>query len=114
MGGGKLVNGKQTVVRFLKKIGLLYIKWSLFYLLLHFCLWYGNDSQTVATYFIGWCKSVIVKASYYHLWYVVSLLYAIVIFYVLAVKIKFKYIPYIAIGLWAIGAFKYGYAVFSI
>ncbi len=112
--GGRLIGNKHNrgiVKRVLIKIGILYLGWSLFYFCVHLYSWYDSGSPIVY-YSIGWIKSLFFSASYFHLWYLVSLLYAIIPFYLVLRYVKFKYVPLVACVLWLVECLEYAYRLF--
>ena len=103
----------KPIIRIIKKIVYMYVKWSLLYLVIHLINWSKNeDIDTIIHYTIGWCKSFFYSASYYHLWYLISLIYALIAFYIIIKYIHTKYFPHIVIVLWILEVLEYGYYSF--
>lgn len=91
------------------KIIRMYLFWSIFYLFILLMDWHNNGILSIEN-LIGWCKSLIVSSSYYHLWYLSSLIYAMPLFVIIIKKLSKNYCLLIAIVLWALEAITYGYS----
>jgi serine/alanine racemase len=74
-----------SVLRSLRKVMVMYTGWSMIYLLIHLIDWH-NSGTLCSEYLVGWCKSFFVSSSYYHLWYLSALIYALPI-YALIIKL---------------------------
>ena len=96
---------KKTIFKIIR----MYLLWSLFYLLVLLIDWHNNGILSVDN-IIGWCKSLIVSSSYYHLWYLSSLIYAIPLFVIIINKVSKNYCLGIAVVLWVLEAIDYGYS----
>lgn len=96
----------------IRKIAIMYLSWSLFYLLFLIYSWIDAGSHVTYLYFIGWCQSLLIGNSFYHLWYLLSIFYALIWFYLLLRYVKFRYIPMIACFLWALEILEYAYRDF--
>lgn len=111
----RLCNSKNNL-RILKKnlykIALMYLSCSLLYLIVLLYSWIDAGGHVTYLYFIGWCKSLFVSSSYYHLWYLVTIFYALIWFYLLLRYVKFRYLPIIACFLWALEVLEYAYRDF--
>lgn len=99
---------RKKFFRYIWRMFLLYIIWSVIYLFVSIPEWVKN----------GWLSFGIVKDyvistfriySYYHLWYMIDLIYATIFGYILLSFVKRKYIPYIVIVLYAFGITAYSY-----
>lgn len=93
----------------LLKIIRMYLLWSLFYLGILLIDWHKNGILSIDN-LIGWFKSLIVSSSYYHLWYLSSLIYAMPLFVIIINKVSKNYCLCIAIVLWLLEAIDYGYS----
>lgn len=93
----------------IRKLVKMYLLWSLLYLGLLIFSWREAELHITYHYFIGWLHSLVFSASFYHLWYLVSIGYAFVWFYLLLRYVKFRYIPVIIVVLWAIEVAEYLY-----
>jgi len=95
-----------------KKVLKLYLGWSSFYFLIHLYDWYTTGTLC-SDYVTGWFKSLIVSSSYFHLWYLSGLLYALPFFAVIVKWLPHRWLwPLIAL-LWCIQCFDYGYSSWS-
>ena len=90
------------------KIFKLYLIWSLIYLIISVYGWKKNGWFS-AFAFLDWIIAFFTKGSYYHLWYLISLLYAIPLVYFIMKKVKKKYYGAIMIVLYAIQVIVYAY-----
>ena len=101
----------KPAIKILRKIVAMYIGWTLFYLFIHLHNWYSTGTFTQENV-IGWMKATVVSTSYFHLWYLSALIYALP-FFILAIKfIPPKYLPFIFIPLWIYQVVSYGYLQF--
>ena len=96
---------KKTIFKIIR----MYLLWSLFYLIVLLIDWHNNGILSMDN-LIGWCKSLIVSSSYYHLWYLSSLIYAMPLFVIIINKVSKNYFLGIAIVLWLLEAIDYGYS----
>lgn len=89
---GKIKKCKENFSRFKKyfiRILILYLLWSAVYLIWQIFDWINTGWFSTAA-FIDYVKSAVVSSSYYHLWYILSLLYVIPIMYFLLRHISKK------------------------
>lgn len=91
------------------RVLLLYFLWSVFYLIVLSVYWYKAGILELSSY-IGWFKSFLIGSSYYHLWYLAQLFWALFSFYMIVKFINPKLHTLIACSLWLIGAFAYVYS----
>lgn len=96
---------KKTIFKVIK----MYLLWSFFYLGVLLIDWHNNGILSIDN-LIGWFKSLIVSSSYYHLWYLSSLIYAMPLFVIIINKVSKNYCLSIAIVLWVLEAIDYGYS----
>ena len=90
---GRIVNcvaNKKKLVSYLKRIFILYLIWSLVYLIVQLIQWTQKPDISFFHLIISFAKSFIVDGSYYHLWYILCLIYAIPIIYFALRKFSFK------------------------
>jgi len=99
----------KPVWKSLRKVVVMYLGWSFFYLLIHLADWYATDTLC-GEYVFGWFKSLIVSTSYFHLWYLTALIYALPFFAFLIRFVPIKYFVPAALCLWAIQVISYAYA----
>ena len=90
------------------KIFKLYLIWSLIYLVISMYGWKKTGWFSVFAFF-DWIIALFTKGSYYHLWYLISLLYAIPLVYFIMKKVKKKYYGAIMIVLYVIQVIVYAY-----
>lgn len=61
---------------------------------------------------IGYLKSAILTGSYFHLWYVLYVIYAFPVYYLCIRYLRSSFWLLVAVVLWCINAFNYGYSSF--
>ena len=71
---------------YLRRLGILYLVWSAVYLPYTFLLW--RSSGYAWTFVVRWIFDFFFNGSYYHLWFLPSLILATVIVYQLYTRIK--------------------------
>ena len=111
---GSIVNIKDAraaVLRSALKILKMYIIWSLVYLLVSIPSWMDTGWFSVNA-FIDWGIAFFTKGSYYHLWYLAEVCYALIILAVLLPFLKEKHICITVCLLWFVEVLSYGYRVF--
>lgn len=91
-----------------KKLFVIYIIWTFIYLIRLLPKWIEINWFSVNA-FIDYGIATIISKPYYHMWYLLSILYAIPIFALCLKYVNKKYYWWIAIFLWAIKALSYGY-----
>lgn len=108
---GKISNcaeNRTKLFTYLKRIVLLYIGWSIAYILVQLPQWY----QT------GWWGKALLKdcaasflfsGSYYHLWYLLALIYAIPLLYLLLSVVSTQHLRIIIPLLWLVECLLYSY-----
>lgn len=79
---------------------LLYINWSVFYLLLLVFIWYKARILTTSS-FINWFKSFLIGESYFHLWYLSQTFWALLLFSPIIKLLNIKMQIVLALFLWA-------------
>ena len=111
---GDITNVKDTRVSVLRsalKILKMYIIWSLVYLLISIPSWIETGWFSVNA-FIDWGIAFFTKGSYYHLWYLVGVCYALIVLAVLLPFLKEKHMCITICLLWFVEVLNYGYRVF--
>lgn len=108
---GKIKKCKENFGRFKKyfiRILLLYVLWSAVYLLWQIPEWISTGWFSVAA-FVDYFKAALVSKTYYHLWYILSLLYVIPIMYFLLRHINTKVFAGIMAAVYIFGVLFYTY-----
>ena len=100
-----------SVWRSLRKVMVMYTGWSMVYLLIYLIDWHNSGSLR-SEYLVGWCKSFFVSSTYYHLWYVSALIYALPIYALIIKLAPPRFYLVIAVPLWIYKAVSYGYVEF--
>lgn len=109
---GKSKANFSLFARTIRKLIKIYLFWSFIYLGLLTYSWMDKGLQIDYHYYVGWLYALVVDTSYYHLWYLTSIGYAFVWFYLLLRYVRFKYLPIIAMALWIIEIAEYAYRTF--
>ncbi|MCM1115062.1 MAG: acyltransferase [Clostridium sp.] len=102
---GKIINStenKNKLSSYVKRIAILYIIWSAVYFVLQLIQWIQNPDIPVFHFIISFVKSFIIDGSYYHLWYILCLIYAIPLIYIMLRKFSYTTVSLIAILLYII------------
>lgn len=100
---------KESVVPQWKKLMKLYLVWSIVYLVWLQINWFETGYASLNAY-IGYCKSMVLTGSYFHLWYVLYVIYALPVYWFVK-----KYVPVqlwivLASMLYGLAALQYGYS----
>lgn len=91
------------------RVLLLYVLWSLFYLIVLSFSWYKAGILELSS-FVGWFKSFLLGSSYFHLWYLAQLFWALFPFYLIVKYVNPQLHTLLACLLWLLGAFAYVYS----
>ena len=91
------------------RILFMYVAWSLFYLIILGFSWYNTGLLTMSS-LLGWSKSFLVGSSYYHLWYLAQLFWALLFFYPIIKFLNKRWQVALLCILWLIGVFTYVYS----
>lgn len=102
------IPNKEYLKKQFVKILKLYLIWSLIYLVISMYGWKKTGWFSIFSFF-DWIIAFFTKGSYYHLWYLISLLYAIPLVYFITKKVKEKYYGAILIVLYVIQVIIYAY-----
>lgn len=105
---------RESRIRFLevsKKLFIMYIGWSLFYLLLSIPKWINTGWFSYKA-FIDWGIAFFFLGSHYHLWYLISAAIAVFILAFITKVLKKNVIMFLIIILWLIGIMQYSYQSF--
>lgn len=108
------LNSKECRDMFLKtskKLFMMYIGWSLFYLLLSIPNWIKTGWFSYKA-FIDWFIAFFFLGSHYHLWYLISTAISVLLLAFLSKVLNKKLIVLLIIILWLIGIMEYSYQSF--
>ncbi len=101
----KIVKCKENFSKFKKyffRITLLYVIWSFIYFLSDIPKWYSLGCLTFKN-FMGFALSCITNSSHYHLWFLISLVYAVPIMYFLLHYVKLRTFAIISAVIYLVG-----------
>ena len=104
----RVIPDKQYIKGQFIKILKLYLIWSMVYLFISIYNWKKIGCFS-AFAFVDWGIGFFTKGSYYHLWYLISLLYAIPLVYFIMKKVKKNFFGAIMIALYIIQVIVYAY-----
>lgn len=109
----KEIQGKgfKAIKRQEYKLIKIYILWTILYFLFLLPNWIEIDYLNFKNC-IGYIKSALLSGSYFHLWYLLYIIYSLPFFYIVVKYVNFKYWIYIAILLYGLYALYYGYIEF--
>lgn len=104
-----VMNGGMCFKRQGLKLVILYLIWSVFYLFYSIPSWIETGWFSKGA-FIDFAIGAVLSGSHYHLWYLLSLIYAIPLFYLCLRYIKdSRFLLIISIILYTVKVFIYGY-----
>lgn len=109
---GKIAKSKDNLKKLKKYVvrtTLLYVVWTLIYLVIDLPKWYMGGYLTVKQ-LIGYGISCVLNTSYYHLWFLISLIYAIPLLYFLLRYISIKKVVVISAVIYLIGLLYSSYS----
>ena len=109
---GKVDNIKATRIAILKsswKVFRLYLICSVIYLFLSIPQWIETGWFSIEA-FIDWGIAFFLKGSYYHLWYLMEVCYALIILALILPIVRKPYIFIFTLVLWFVEAVAYGYS----
>ncbi len=101
--------GQIPFIRTVSRIFLLYVGWYFFYLLILSFSWSKSGAFSCDSYIV-WSKSFLIGRSYYHLWYLAQLFWALVLFIPIVRHLPEKYYVILTVILWMLGSFDYVYS----
>lgn len=104
----KSVNNQFSWLSHWKKMIIIYFIWTVVYLIRLIPDWISSGWFSMYA-FIDFAIATVFSGSYYHLWYILSIIYAIPLFIICLKKLDKKSIIYLSILLWGIKALSYGY-----
>lgn len=105
----KCVENRAKLLKYLKRIAFLYVGWSVVYIIFQLPQWYKT----------GWWGKALVKdcivsfffkGSYYHLWYLLALLYGLPVLYLLLSFFSVRNVRFLFPILWLIECLLYSYS----
>lgn len=99
---------KDFVWRHWKKIFIIYIIWTFVYLIRLVPEWIEIKWFSVHA-FVDYGIAAIISRPYYHMWYLLSVLYAIPMLALCLKYVKKKHLKWIVIAFWAVKVLSYGY-----
>lgn len=91
----------QVLKRYLKRLLKIYVIWSIIYLPYNFVLIHNGGFTWMAV--IRYIRDFFFTGSYYHLWFLPSLMFAVTLVYVLVLKLNVKKTIWISSLLYLIG-----------
>lgn len=109
---GKIKKSKENrkrLFKYVSRVFILYAVWSFIYLLWMIPEWYQTGWLSINA-FIDFGISFFFIQSYYHLWFLLSLIYAIPIMYLLLRFVKFKYFMVISFIIYVFGVMSDSYS----
>lgn len=106
LGGG---NKWSSCIRQEKKLIMLYLLWTLLYFFYLLPSWIETDYFSL-TACVGYLKSAVLSGSYFHLWYVLDIIYALPVYYIIIRYLHQRWWMPLAMVLWMVCALDYGYS----
>ncbi|MEH7380050.1 acyltransferase [Bacillus sp. JJ1533] len=108
---GKIEKNTDTIkhlYKYIKHFISIYVFWTIFYLLWWIPLWHNGGYLTIAN-LKGYILSILISGSYYHLWYLLSLIYGMIFTFVILKHVQVKLVILIAVIFYLIGTYQYSY-----
>lgn len=102
----KSANNFAVFKKYFLRILLLYVLWSAVYLAWQIPEWIRIGWFSPAA-FVDYFKAALTSSSYYHMWYILSLIYVIAMMYFLLRHINVKAFSVIMAVIYAVGVFLY-------
>ena len=91
-----------------QKALVLYLQWSLFYLLFSFLRRERNDAD-LSQNMVSWLGSFLAGDAYYHTWYLLQLFFGYIYIYIILSFTKLDTLPFVIFFLWISGCYAYAY-----
>lgn len=101
-------NSSRSVLEQWKKMLAIYLIWTFVYLVYSIPRWKEMNWFGLGS-FVDYGVATVSKGAYYHLWYLLSVLYALPLLGVILRKANYKYYIWIAAGFYSIKVVSYGY-----
>lgn len=104
----RCVENRSRLRNYLKRIGILYLTWSAVYLLYQLPQWHASGwwgLYVIKDYLV----SFLLSGSYYHLWYLLALIYAVPLLYFLLTFVKKDKLVWICAAGWLVECLLYSY-----
>jgi surface polysaccharide O-acyltransferase-like enzyme len=105
----KKVGNVKSIKKYIWHLLSIYSFWTAFYLIWWIPLWYKGGYLTLAN-MKGYVISIFISGSYYHLWYIVALIYGMVFTFILLRSFQVKSVIATAVIFYLIGTFAYSYS----
>ncbi len=106
---GKSINNYKYLKKYIINLLKIYAFWTIFFLLWWVPLWYKGDYLTYEN-IKGYVISIFLTGSYYHLWYIVALVYGMLFTFLIIRYAQLKVVIAIAVIFYFIGTFVYSYS----
>lgn len=108
---GKIKRNKSNLnvlLKYMKRIVLLYAIWSLIYLIWSLPKWYLTGWLSPFA-FVDYAIGAFMKGSHYHLWYILNLIYGILFGYIILSLFKKNTVLILCIALYILNILTYSY-----
>ena len=105
----RTTDNHRRLARTVRKNLILYVVWSLVYLLLQLPQWYEIGWWGIHAV-KDWLFAFLFSGSYYHLWFLLALILAVPALYLLLLFISLSRIWLITVALWVLECLTYSYA----
>lgn len=100
---------RQKLFSYIRRVSVLYIIWSVIYLLWQIPQWYHTGWLSISA-FIDYGIAFFKQGSYYHMWYILELIYATILGYILLSLFNRKIISIMIAILYVLGMLTYSYS----
>jgi serine/alanine racemase len=105
---GNIISNIYLFKRYTLRLIKIYASWTVFYLIWWIPFWYHHGNITIAN-IKGYVLSIFISGSYYHLWYIVALIYGMFFTFFMLRHFHVWIVIATAIIFYLIGTFAYSY-----
>lgn len=98
----KTKENRQKLKKYVIRTTTLYLIWTIIYMILDLPNWYAGGYLTIKN-FIGYGIASVLNTSYYHLWFLLSLIYAIPLMYAMLRVVPRKIVVGLAVCMYIAG-----------
>lgn len=103
---GKCDENKNALKKYMLRLIILYTIWSIPYFIIDWFKYYRTISLSVI---VNYAYAFFIQGSHFHMWYILCMIYAIPVIYILLRKVNISKLVYIVIVLWLIEVISYAY-----
>ncbi len=98
---GRFLSRGSVFWKYLKRLGILYLVWTVIYL--PYTIWNWASGGFSISFILGWIRDFFLNGSYYHLWFLPALILGMIIVYRLLTQKSLKEALIVSLVLYGIG-----------